>query len=76
VIVLPIAALLAAAAIIALPAGQRINGEAATLEAALIGEHSAVGERQVDALNAAIDSMQQARGEHAGLSRADYEAGR
>ena len=42
--------------------------------AALVGEHSAGGERSVDALNASIASMQGLRGEHAGLSREAYAA--
>src|SRR4051794_25819080 len=42
--------------------------------ALVVGEHSAAGTRNVDALNAAIASMQRLRGEHAGFSRADAEA--
>ncbi len=74
-IALPVAVLLAAVVVVALPAGQPINGATRAVGPALIGEHSALGERRVDELNAAIASMQRARGEHAGLSRADYEAG-
>jgi hypothetical protein len=43
--------------------------------APIVGEHSAAGNRNVESLNEAIASMQRLRGEHAGLSRADYEAG-
>jgi hypothetical protein len=43
--------------------------------APVVGEHSAAGSRDVDALNEAIASMQRLRGEHAGVSRAAYEAG-
>ena len=43
--------------------------------APVVGEHSAAGNRNVDALNEAIASMQRLRGEHAGLSRAENEAG-
>jgi hypothetical protein len=46
-----------------------------TRGAPIVGEHSAAGSRNVDALNVAIASMQRLRGEHAGLSRAEYEAG-
>jgi hypothetical protein len=42
---------------------------------AAIGEHSALGELLVAGLNAAIASLQTLRGEHAGLTREDYEAG-
>jgi len=43
-----------------------------TGDAPIVGEHSGAGERRVDELNRAISSMQHLRGEHAGLSRADY----
>jgi len=43
-----------------------------TGDAPIYGEHSAAGDRRVDALNAAMASMQRLRGEHAGLSTADY----
>ena len=75
VIALPVAGLLAAVVVLALPAGQPINGATRSLGPNLIGEHSALGASRVVALNAAIMSMQRARGEHAGLSRTDYEAG-
>jgi hypothetical protein len=78
VIAIPIAGLLAVAAavaVITLPAGQQTSGGTGASGTALVGEHSALGGRQVDALNAAIASMGRATGEHAGLSRADYRAG-
>jgi hypothetical protein len=43
--------------------------------APMVGEHSGAGARNVDGLNAAIASMQRLRGEHAGLSPAEYETG-
>lgn len=76
VMALPIAVLLGAVVVIALPAGQRTNGQTGAFTVALIGEHSALGDRQVDRLNAAIASMGRARGEHAGMSRTDIEAER
>jgi hypothetical protein len=42
--------------------------------APLYGEHSAAGERRVDALNRALGSMERLRGEHARQSKADYLA--
>jgi hypothetical protein len=74
VIALPVAILLAVS-LFALPSGQPTIGATGSPGFVLIGEHSALGERRVDELNAAIVSMQRARGEHAGLSRAEYEAG-
>jgi hypothetical protein len=70
----PIAGLLAAVVVIAVPVGGPASGVTGSSGPALIGEHSALGERRVDELNAAIASMQRAKGEHAGLSRTDYEA--
>jgi hypothetical protein len=72
-VALAIAALVAAVALSAQAAGQ----ETAVVPAwspDLVGEHSALGERRVDDLNAVIGSSSRVRGEHAGLSRADYEA--
>jgi len=45
-----------------------------TRGAVVVGEHSAAGTRNVDALNAAIASMQRLHGEHAGLWRAEAQA--
>jgi hypothetical protein len=42
--------------------------------APLIGEHSALGPKLVDDLNATIAAMGHLRGEHAGLSQAEYKA--
>jgi hypothetical protein len=44
-------------------------------DAPLIGEHSALGAQRVDSLNATIAAMGAVRGEHAGLSSAEYQAG-
>ena len=73
-IVVPLAIAFGAIALVAAPASQGTRGETVTPVAALVGEHSATGERAVDALNAAIASAQQLRGEHAGLTRAEYAA--
>ncbi len=75
-----IAALLAAIALATLPSRQPAIGASAGATDSgmpvLIGEHSALGARLVDALNAAIAGAgQRATGEHAGLSRTEYEAG-
>jgi hypothetical protein len=69
-----IAGLLAMAALAIMPAGQPTNGSIEATTPMLIGEHSALGERQVDARNRANASMGVIRGEHAGISRADYRA--
>jgi hypothetical protein len=42
------------------------------LDATLIGEHSALGERLVDDRNAAIAAATRVHGEHAGLTREEY----
>ncbi len=73
-IVVPLAIVLGAIALVAAPASHGTRGETVTPAAALVGEHSAAGERAVDSLNASIASMQQLRGEHAGLSREEYAA--
>ncbi len=81
VLAVPIAGLLAGAAVMTRSAGQPSELVAPTVASAastgirLIGEHSALGWRLVDELNAALAAMPRARGEHAGLSRAEYEAG-
>jgi hypothetical protein len=41
--------------------------------APLVGEHSALGDRLVDEINAATSAMEQPRGEHAGMSRDENE---
>ena len=73
-VVVPLAIALGAIALVAGPASHGTRGETVTPVAALVGEHSAGGERAVSALNAAIASTQQLRGEHAGLSKAEYVA--
>ena len=73
-VVVPIAIVLGAIGLVAGPASHGTLGETVTPVAALVGEHSAGGERSVDALNASIASMQGLRGEHAGLSREAYAA--
>jgi hypothetical protein len=72
--VLVAAVALAAAALLALPSAPPTQGVAVTAEPVLIGEHSALGERRVDAHNQALAAFQNPLGEHAGMSRADNEA--
>jgi hypothetical protein len=72
--VLVAAVALAAAALLALPSAPPTQGVAVTAEPVLIGEHSALGPRLVEARNQALDSIPYPRGEHAGISRADNEA--
>jgi hypothetical protein len=73
--VLPVALMLAAVALVAPPASRQATGGSRSPVAVPIGEHSALGVRQVDELNAALARAGRAWGEHAGISRADYEAG-
>jgi hypothetical protein len=73
-----------AAAIVLTGAGLLVLGAAGTpartgigshaISATAIGEHSALGARRVEELNAAIAAMQRLRGEHAGLTKAEYLA--
>jgi hypothetical protein len=74
IVLLPVAALLAAAAF-ALSPWQPALGETQSPGTPLIGEHSALAAREVDARNAALGSMPPASGEHAGMTKSDYEAG-
>ena len=74
-VVVPIAIVLGAIGLVAGPASNGTLGETVTPVAALVGEHSAGGERAVDALNASIASMQGLRGEHAGLSQGGLRGG-
>ncbi len=73
VVAIPIAGLLAGGAV--LTQSGEPSQHSAKVGPQLIGEHSALGERRVDDLNATLASMGRVRGEHAGLSRTDYEAG-
>ena len=66
-----------AVAIVALGAMQPSTAArpGAVFEGVLVGEHSALQARMVDKFNAAISASTQApRGEHAGISSAEYHA--
>ncbi len=68
------AVVIATIAVVASPATQPTHGGQVATTPLLVGEHSALGPRQVEAINRAIASMQQLRGEHAGIAIAEYEA--
>jgi hypothetical protein len=72
---LSIVALVTMAAVIELPAVPQSKNGSGPIGGSLIGEHSASGERQVDAVNAFLRASQVVKGEHAGLSLTEYEAG-
>jgi hypothetical protein len=54
------------------PAAAKSNDGAAA--PVLIGEHSALGQRLIDSRNEALASVAYPLGEHAGISKADYES--
>jgi hypothetical protein len=69
-----LAGAIAVAALAIVPAGQSTKGSIEATTPMLIGEHSALGERQVEARNRANASIPVIRGEHAGISIGDYRA--
>lgn len=71
---LGIAVLLALGAVVLLPNDPPVQGGSTSVTPLLIGEHSALGPRLVNDRNKAIASMQQIRGEHAGITRDQYRA--
>jgi hypothetical protein len=69
-----IAVLLALVAVAIVPSAQPAQGGGRPAAPLLIGEHSALGPQLVTDRNRSIASMQQIKGEHAGISLADYQA--
>ena len=74
VVGIALAGAIAVAALAIAPSSERTNGSIGGATPMLIGEHSALGQRQVDDRNRALAAMPVIRGEHAGITLEDYRA--